>query len=108
MFNRWIQASVSKRLKLTDTLSLTPMFSVELPPQRDASLPSFVAGVQVAHHGLVAPYTGSSTGEVSLKPLTFPISGAGRRLEANSGEPTNTLGGQPPVKGSPISIVRKR
>lgn len=101
MFNRWIQASVSKRLSLTDTLSLTPVFSVERPPQRDASLPSFVAGVQVAHHGLRAPYTGSSTGEVSLKPLSFQISGVGRRLEANSGGPTNPSQGPPPVGGQP-------
>ena len=59
MFNRWIQASVSKRLSLTDTLSLTPVFSVERPPQADGTLPSFVAGVQLAHHGLQAPYNGS-------------------------------------------------
>ncbi|MCX5720942.1 MAG: hypothetical protein NT179_02800 [Nitrospirae bacterium] len=95
MFNRWIQASVSKRLNLTDTLSLTPVLSVERPPQRDAGLPSFVAGAQVAYHGLQAPYTSSSTGRISLKPLSVQISGVGRRLEANSGGPTNSLGGQP-------------
>jgi hypothetical protein len=102
MFNRWIQASVSKQLRVTDTLSLTPVFSVERPPQRDASLPSFVAGVQVAHHGLLAPYTGSSTGEISLKPLSFQISGVGRRLEANSGGQTN-LNNQTYVTGWGIS-----
>ncbi len=85
MFNRWIQASLSKQLPLTDTLSLTPVFSVERPPQPDAGLPSFVAGIQLAHHGWLAPYTGSSTGDISLKPLSLQISGVGRRLEANSG-----------------------
>lgn len=85
MFNRWIQASLSKQLTLTDTLSLTPVFSVERPPQPDAGLPSFVAGIQLAHHGMIAPYTGSSTGDISLKPLSLQISGVGRRLEANSG-----------------------
>ena len=99
MFNRWIQASVSKRLRVTDTLSLTPVFSVERPPQPDASLPSFVAGIQVAYHSLLAPYTGSSTGEISLKPLSLQISGVGRRLEANSGGPTNPSGGQPNLSG---------
>ncbi|MEP6957696.1 MAG: hypothetical protein ABI980_03125, partial [Nitrospirota bacterium] len=49
----------------------------------------------------VAPYTGSSTGEISLKPLSFQISGVGRRLEANSGGPTTTTGGPPPVGGQP-------
>ena len=95
MFNRWVQASLSKRLRLTDTLTLTPVFSVERPPQADGTLPSFVAGVQVAHHGLQAPYTGSSTGDVSLKPLSVQVSGVARRLEANSGGPTNPSGGQP-------------
>ncbi len=71
MFNRWIQASVSKQLYVTDSLSLTPVFSVERPPQRDASLPSFVAGVQAAYHGLHAPYTGSSSGDTTLKPLSI-------------------------------------
>ena len=99
MFNRWIQASVSKRLRVTDTLSLTPVFSVERPPQPDANLPSFVAGVQVAYRGLLAPYTGSSTGDISLKPLSLQISGVGRRLEANSGGPTNPSGGQPNLSG---------
>ncbi len=89
MFNRWVQASISKRIRLTDTLSLTPVFSVERPPHRDANLPSFVAGVQLAHHGLQAPYSGSSSGGVSLKPLSLQISGVGRRLEANSGGSTN-------------------
>ena len=95
MFNRWIQASLSKRLSLTDTLTLTPVFSVERPPQANGTLPSFVAGVQVAHHGLQAPYTGSSTGDIALKPLSLQVSGVGRRLEANSGGPTNSSGGQP-------------
>ena len=95
MFNRWIQASLSKRLTLTDTLTLTPVFSVERPPQATGTLPSFVAGVQVAHYGLQAPYTGSSTGDIALKPLSFQVSGVGRRLEANSGGPTNSSGGQP-------------
>jgi hypothetical protein len=96
MFNRWIQASLSKQLRMTDTLSLTPVFSVERPPQADGTLPSFVAGVQVAHHGLQAPYTGFSAGENSLKPLSLQVSGVGRRLEANSGGPTNAItGGQP-------------
>ena len=99
MFNRWIQASVSKRLRVTDTLSLTPVFSVERPPQPDANLPSFVAGVQVAYHGLLAPYTGSSTGDISLKPLSLQISGVGRRLEANAGGPTNPSGSQPNLGG---------
>jgi len=95
MFNRWIQASLSKQLRLTDTLALTPVFSVERPPQATGTLPSFVAGVQVAHYGLQAPYTGSSTGDISLKPLSFQVSGVGRRLEANSGGPTTPAGGQP-------------
>ena len=99
LFNRWVQASVSKRLRVTDTLSLTPVFSVERPPQADASLPSFVAGVQLAHSGLQAPYTGSSMGEISLKPLSLQVSGVGRRLEANSGGPTNLSGGQPNLSG---------
>ena len=93
LFNRWVVASVSKRLLVTDTLSLTPVFSVERPPQADASLPSFVAGIQIAHSGLQAPYTGSSMGEISLKPLSLQISGVGRRLEANSGGPTSSPSG---------------
>ncbi len=60
MFNRWIQASVSKQLKLTDDLSLTPVFSVERPPQADETMPSLVAGVQLAYRGLQAPYMGAS------------------------------------------------
>jgi hypothetical protein len=75
---------------------LDSRLSVERPPQADGTLPSFVAGVQVAHQGLQAPYTGSSTGDISLKPLSLQVSGVGRRLEANSGGPTNaTTGGQP-------------
>ena len=89
MFNRWIQASVSKRLQLTNTLSLTPVFSVERPPQRDGNLPSFVAGTQIAYQGLQAPYTGSSSSDTALKPLSLQVSGVGRRLEANSGGQTN-------------------
>jgi hypothetical protein len=95
MFNRWIQASLSKRLQLTDTLSLTPVFSVERPPQADASLPSFVAGAQIAYRGLQAPYMGASSSDVTLKPLSLQVTGVGRRLEANSGGPTNASGGQP-------------
>ena len=95
MFNRWIQASVSKRLQLTDTLSLTPVFSVERPPQPDANLPSFVAGAQVAYHGLRAPYTGASSSDSSLKPMSLQVSGVGRKLEANSGGPTSPSGTQP-------------
>jgi hypothetical protein len=99
MFNRWIQASVSKQLRVTDTLSLTPVFSVERPPQQDAELPSFVGGVQVAHSGLQAPYSGSSSGDTALKSLSMQISGVGRRLTANSGGPTNASGGQPNLNG---------
>jgi hypothetical protein len=88
MFNRWIQASLSKQLRLTDNLSLTPVFSVERPPQADATLPSFVVGVQLAYKGLQAPYTGASSSDTSLKPLSLQVSGVGRRLEANSGGPT--------------------
>ena len=95
MFNRWIQASVSKRLPLTDDLTLTPVFSVERPPQADATLPSFVAGAQLAYHSLQAPYTGASSSDVSLKPLSLQISGVGRRLTANSGGPTSSSGTQP-------------
>jgi hypothetical protein len=81
------------------TLSLTPVFSVERQPQADASLLSFVAGIQPAHSGLQAPYTGSSMGEISLKPLSLQASGVGRRLEANSGGPINSSGGQPNLSG---------
>jgi len=90
MFNRWIQASVSKELQLTDALSLTPVFSVERPPQADATLPSFVGGVQIAYKGLRAPYTGANAADVSLKSLSMQVSGVGRRLEANSGGTTGT------------------
>lgn len=44
MFNRWIQASLSKQLRLTDTLSLTPVFSVERPPQADGTCPRLLRG----------------------------------------------------------------
>ena len=44
MFNRWIQASLSKQLQVTESLSLTPVFSVERPPQANGTLPSFVCG----------------------------------------------------------------
>ena len=80
---------------MTDTLSLTPVFSVERPPQADASFPSLVAGVQVAHRGLQAPYIGASSTDVTLKPLSLQVTGVGRRLEANTGGPTNAAGGQP-------------
>lgn len=99
MFNRWIQASVSKRIHLTNTLSLTPVFSVERPPQQDAGIPSFVGAVQVAHSGLQAPYSGSSSSDTALKSLSIQVSGVGRRLEANSGGPTNPSGGQPNLNG---------
>ncbi len=96
MFNRWIQASLSKELRMTDTMSLTPVFSVERPPQANGTLPSFVAGVQVAYNGLKAPYNGAQAAETSLRSLSLQVSGVGRRLEANSGGPTNTTtGGQP-------------
>lgn len=110
MFNRWIQASVSKRLQVTDTLFLTPVFSVERPPQADGTLPSFVAAVQVAYQGLQAPYTGASSSDTTLKPVSLQVSGVGRRLEANSGGPTtqpsNTqpdLSGQTYVTGWGVS-----
>src|SRR5207244_4227986 len=41
MFNRWIQASLSKELRVTDALSLPPSFSVEPPPQAHGTRPSF-------------------------------------------------------------------
>jgi hypothetical protein len=95
MFNRWIQASLSKELRMTDTLSLTPVFSVERPPQANGTLPSFVAGVQLAYSGLKAPYNGAQAAETALRSLSLQVSGVGRRLEANSGGPTNAAGGQP-------------
>ena len=70
------------------TLSLTPVFSVERPPQANGTLPSFVAGVQIAHNGLKAPYNGAQAADTSLRPLSLQVSGVGRRLEANSGGPT--------------------
>jgi hypothetical protein len=96
MFNRWIQASVSKELQLTDALSLTPVFSVERPPQADGTLPSFVGGVQIAYSGLKAPYNGAQAADVSLKALSLQVSGVGRRLEANSGGPTTYPAGTQP------------
>ena len=98
MFNRWIQASVSKQLQVTDALSLTPVFSVERPPQADGTLPSFVGGIQIAHNGLKAPYNGAQAADVSLKSLSLQISGVGRRLQANSGGTTGT--GPAPGNGS--------
>ncbi|MBI3806078.1 MAG: hypothetical protein HY281_00955 [Nitrospirae bacterium] len=92
MFNRWIQASLSKQLQVTESLSLTPVLSVERPPQADATLPSFVAGVQIAHSGLKAPYNGAQAAETSLRSLSVQVSGVGRRLEANSGGPTSSTG----------------
>jgi hypothetical protein len=97
MFNRWIQASVSKQLQVTESLSLTPVLSVERPPQADATLPSFVAGVQIAHSGLKAPYNGAQAAETALRSLSLQVSGVGRRLEANSGGPTSATGTQPNV-----------
>lgn len=96
MFNRWIQASVSKQLQVTDALSLTPVFSVERPPQADGTLPSFVGGVQIAYSGLKAPYNGAQAADVSLKALSLQVSGVGRRLEANSGGPTTYPAGTQP------------
>jgi|GEM_PF-2601368 len=93
MFNRWIQASLSKELRVTDALSLTPVFSVERPPQANGNLPSFVAGVQIAHNGLKAPYNGAQAADTALRSLSLQVSGVGRRLEANSGGPTNTATG---------------
>jgi hypothetical protein len=95
MFNRWIQASLSKELRVTDAVSLTPVFSVERHPQADASFPSLVAGVQVAQRGLQAPYIGASSTDVHLKPLSLQVTGVGRRPEANTGGPTNAAGRQP-------------
>ncbi|HSL02979.1 MAG TPA: hypothetical protein VK901_05515, partial [Nitrospiraceae bacterium] len=98
MFNRWIQASLSKELRMTDALSLTPVFSVERPPQANGTMPSFVAGVQIAHNGLKAPYNGAQAADTALRSLSLQVSGVGRRLEANSGGPTNTTtapGAQP-------------
>jgi hypothetical protein len=92
MFNRWVQASISRSFALTDKLTMTPIFSVERPPQRDATMPSFVGGVQLAYSGLQASYAGSSTGDVALKSLSFQVSGVGRRLEANSGGVSGAVG----------------
>lgn len=99
MFNRWVQASVSKPLRVTESLVVTPVFSVERPPQADATLPSFVAGVQMAHRGLQAPYTGASSSDTALKPASVQVSGVGRRLEANTGGPTGATGAQPNLNG---------
>src|SRR4029077_854511 len=100
MFNRWIQASLSKELRVTDALSLTPVFSVERPPQANGTLPSFVAGVQIAHNGLKAPYNGAQAADTVLRSLSLQVSGVGRRLEANSGGPTNTATGAQPSLSS--------
>ncbi len=105
MFNRWIQASLSKELRMTDTLSLTPVFSVERPPQANGTLPSFVAGVQIAHSGLKAPYNGAQAAETSLRSLSLQVSGVGRRLEANSGGPTNTTTGAQPSLSSQTYVT---
>jgi hypothetical protein len=99
MFNRWIQASLSKELRVTDALSLTPVFSVERPPQTNGNMPSFVAGIQIAHNGLKAPYNGAQAADTALRSLSLQVSGVGRRLEANSGGPTGT--GPAPGNGSP-------
>jgi len=99
MFNRWIQASLSKELRVTDALSLTPVFSVERPPQANGNMPSFVAGIQIAHNGLKAPYNGAQAADTALRSLSLQVSGVGRRLEANSGGPTGT--GPAPGNGSP-------
>lgn len=88
MFNRWIQASVTHAFPLSSQWTLTPIFSIERPPQRDAEMPSFVGGFQVAYSGWQAPYTGSSSGDAAIRSLSFQLSGVGRRLEANAGGQT--------------------
>jgi len=84
---------------VTDALSLTPVFSVERPPQTNGNMPSFVAGIQIAHNGLKAPYNGAQAADTALRSLSLQVSGVGRRLEANSGGPTGT--GPAPGNGSP-------
>jgi hypothetical protein len=76
MFNRWIQASLSKELRMTDTLSLTPVFSVERPPQANGTMPSLVAGVQIAHNGLKAPYNGAQAADTTLRSLSLQAVGS--------------------------------
>jgi hypothetical protein len=105
MFNRWIQASLSKELRVTDALSLTPVFSVERPPQANGTLPSVVAGVQIAHNGLKAPYNGAQAADTALRSLSLQVSGVGRRLEANSGGPTNTATGEQPSLSSQTYVT---
>jgi hypothetical protein len=105
MFNRWIQFSLSKQLTVTDSLSLTPVFSVERPPQANATLPSFVAGVQISHSGLKAPYNGAQAADTSLRSLSLQVSGVGRRLEANSGGPTNPTTGEQPGLSSQTYVT---
>lgn len=107
LFNRWVQASISHPFALPHALTLTPIFSVERPPQRDAAMPSFVGGLQLAWSGLQASYNGASSGDVALKSLSFQVSGVGRRLEANAGgvtgAPGSTVNSQRYVAGWGIS-----
>lgn len=107
MFNRWVQASVSRPFALPHALTLTPIFSVERPPQRDATMPSFVGGVQLAWSGLQASYNGASSADVALKSMSFQLSGVGRRLEANaggtSGAPGSTVNSQKYTPGWGVS-----
>ena len=81
---------------MTDTLSLTPVFSVERPPQANGTLPSFVAGVQIAHNGLQAPYNGAS-GRRHCAQIVEPASQRSRsKARSQFGGPTNAAtGGQP-------------
>jgi hypothetical protein len=102
LFNRWIQASVSKQLRVSESVFVTPVFSVERAPQKDSNMPSLVAGVQVGYEGLKAPYNGSSSGVRELKPLSVQFTGVGRRLEANAGGATN-LNAQRGVTGWGLS-----
>jgi hypothetical protein len=95
MFNRWIQASLSKELRVTDAVSLTPVFSVERPPQADASFPSVVAGVQVAYRGLQAPYIGASSTDCPPQTLEPASHRSRSTARSQSGGPTNAAGRQP-------------
>lgn len=98
LFNRWVQASVSHAFALTKQLTLIPIFSIERPPQKDATMPSFVGGMQLAWSGLRSAYNGASSADVALKPFSFQLSGVGRRLEANGGG----------VSGAPGSTVHSQ
>lgn len=90
---------------MTDALSLTPVFSVERPPQANGTMPSFVAGIQIAHNGLKAPYNGAQAADTSLRSLSLQVSGVGRRLEANSGGPTDPATGAQPSLSSQTYVT---